>query len=121
MEATVEFKLPARLRKKGQWFISSCPPLDVFSQGHSREEAEHNLIDALTGFFSSRYERGTLETVLRDAGFVLTAPRQRAGRRDDLDSTVSVRLPFSISTRIRRASYSGITTGRGTPRFSPIQ
>jgi predicted RNase H-like HicB family nuclease len=63
---TVEFKVPAKIRKKGKWFISSCPPLDVYSQGLTRDEAEHNLIDALTPFFISCFERRTLDEVLGD-------------------------------------------------------
>jgi predicted RNase H-like HicB family nuclease len=53
MDATVEFKLPTRIRKKGKWFISSCLPLDVHSQGAKRDEAERNLIDALASFLSA--------------------------------------------------------------------
>ena len=60
MGISIEFELPAKIRKKGAWFISSCPLLDVFSQGHTRAQAERNLIDALESFLISCYERGTL-------------------------------------------------------------
>jgi len=63
----MEFKVPGRIRKKGKWYISSCPPLDVHSQGHTRDEAEHNLVDALASFLISCYERGTLDEVLQGA------------------------------------------------------
>jgi predicted RNase H-like HicB family nuclease len=66
MQASMEFKLPAQVRKKGKWFISSCNLLDVHSQGHTREQAERNLKDALATFLLSCYERGTLEIVLRE-------------------------------------------------------
>jgi predicted RNase H-like HicB family nuclease len=46
MQASMEFKLPAQVRKKEKWFISSCNLLDVHSQGHTREQAERNLKDA---------------------------------------------------------------------------
>lgn len=68
MQASMEFKLPAQVRKKGKWFISSCNLLDVHSQGHSREQAERNLRDALATFLLSCYERGTLEVVLLGTG-----------------------------------------------------
>jgi len=79
MDLGLEFKLPARVRKKGKWFISSCPPLDVHTQARTKDEAERNLVDALTSFFISCYERGTLDFVLHDAGFV----RPRGPRVDN--------------------------------------
>jgi hypothetical protein len=107
MDATVEFKLPARIRKKGKWFISSCLPLDVHSQGVTRDEAERNLIDALASFFISCFERQTLDEVLRDAGFVL-AKQARGGRsrRPAGKDSVSVPLPFVIGRRADRAAAS---------------
>ena len=103
MQVTVEFKLPARIRKRGKWFISSCPPLDVHSQGHTRPEAERNLVDALTSFFISCYERGSLDAVLREAGFVPSvASRAAKPRARDRDSHVTVAVPFAIARRTKR-------------------
>jgi predicted RNase H-like HicB family nuclease len=93
----MEFKLPAQVKKKGKWFISSCNLLDVHSQGHTREQAERNLKDALATFLLSCYERGTLEIVLREAGFVPAVGRQpklKSGVRSGKE--VIVPLPFSI-------------------------
>ena len=64
-----EFKLPAKISKKGYWFISSCPLLDVYSQGKSKKEALANLEDALKLFIESCYERGVLAQVLKEGGF----------------------------------------------------
>jgi predicted RNase H-like HicB family nuclease len=72
VQAAMEFKLTAQVKKKGKWFISSCNLLDVHSQGHTREQAERNLQDALATFMLSCYERGTLEVVLREANRELT-------------------------------------------------
>ena len=63
---------PRTSKKKGKWFISSCNLLDVHSQGHTREQAELNLKDALATFLLSCYERGTLEIVLREADLEVT-------------------------------------------------
>jgi predicted RNase H-like HicB family nuclease len=71
MHASMEFKLPAHVKKKGKWFISSCNLLDVHSQGHTREQAERNLQDARATFLLSCYERGTLDVVLREANLEL--------------------------------------------------
>jgi len=38
----------------------------VHSQGRTKHEAERNLVDALTSFFISCYERDTLDAVLHD-------------------------------------------------------
>ena len=105
VQASMEFKLPAQVKKKGKWFISSCNLLDVHSQGQTREQAERNLQDALATFLLSCYERGTLEVVLREAGFVpevgARRPKVKAarGRKE-----VIVPLPFSIARSHRRAA-----------------
>jgi predicted RNase H-like HicB family nuclease len=80
MRIAMEFKVPARIRKKGKWFISSCPLLDVNSQGHTRNEAEHNLVDALASFLISCCERGTLIEILHEA-LAQRAPRLPKGAR----------------------------------------
>jgi predicted RNase H-like HicB family nuclease len=105
MQASMEFKLPAQVKKKGKWFISSCSLLDVHSQGHTREQAERNLKDALATFLLSCYERGTLETVLREAGFVPAAgsrPKSKTAARGRKEVTVP--LPFSIERGHSRAA-----------------
>jgi predicted RNase H-like HicB family nuclease len=107
MRIAMEFKVPARIRKKGKWFISSCPLLDVHSQGHTRDEAERNLVDALASFLISCYERGTLGEVLRDAGFIpaaeAQAPETALGKGD---IELIVPLPFVIESSRARALAS---------------
>jgi predicted RNase H-like HicB family nuclease len=100
MQASVEFTLPARVRKKGKWFVSSCDLLDVHSQGRTRLEAERNLKDALASFLLSCFERGTLDAVLRESGLVA-----RAASPSRRSATKSVAVPVSFSVRRRtRAS-----------------
>jgi predicted RNase H-like HicB family nuclease len=104
MRIAMEFKVPARIRRKGKWFISSCPLLDVYSQGHTRGEAEHNL-DALTSFLISCYERGTLDEVLREAAFVPVAEApETVLAKGDIELTVP--LPFVIESSRARALAS---------------
>lgn len=98
----IEFRIPAKIRKRGQWYVSSCPSLDVHSQGHTKEEARRNLVDALVFFLESCFERGTLDAVLREAGFVSgVAPTAARGRVAKPEESVTVPLPFMI--RHRRA------------------
>jgi predicted RNase H-like HicB family nuclease len=102
----IEFRLPARIRKKGKWFVSSCPSLDVHSQGHTKEQARRNLVDALVFFFESCFERGTLDAVLSEAGFVpATASAGAKGHTGRGEESVTVPLPFTV--RQRRPSAHG--------------
>ena len=66
----LEFRLPVEIKKKGRIFVSQCPLLDVFSQGNSRAQALENLREAIKLFLQSCLERGTLEQVLKESGFV---------------------------------------------------
>lgn len=59
--------MPAKVRKRGKWYVASCVPLDVHSQGHTRDEARQNLIDALVFFLESCVRRGTLAAALTEA------------------------------------------------------
>ncbi len=61
--------LPAKIKKKRNIFVSQCPTLDICSQGDTEEEAKQNLIEAITAFVISCFNRGTLEDVLKDCGF----------------------------------------------------
>lgn len=69
LKVELEFKLPMRIVKKKKWFLASCPVLDVFTQGDTREKARDNLIEALTLFLTSCIEMGTLNKVLNQCGF----------------------------------------------------
>lgn len=71
MRKTVVFqmKVPAIVRHEEGTFYSSCPALDVHSQGDTEKQALDNLIEALQLFVETCYEQGTLEQVLQAQGF----------------------------------------------------
>jgi predicted RNase H-like HicB family nuclease len=101
----LEFRVPVRVRKRGKWFVSSFEPLDVHSQGRSRAEAERNLKDALASFLVSCFQRGTLDQVLRDAGFVAMRPRKpRVGGAAKRPHEIAVPLPFRVRSAHDRAA-----------------
>src|SRR5437016_4318505 len=109
MQIGVDFRLPAKIRKRGKWYVSSCPPLDVHSQGHSKQEARQNLIDALVFFLESCFDRGTLETVLRDAGFVpIVTSRAAKSRFPKNGESVTVPVPFMVRSRRAAARVSAL-------------
>ena len=105
MRASMELTLPARIRKKGRWFVSSCEVLDVHSQGKTRAEAEQNLRDALESFLVSCHERGTLDEVLRESGFVaITGKGRDLSSRTARSAPLRVPLNFAIRHSHLRAS-----------------
>ena len=96
-----EVKLPATVKKKAAHWVSSCPVLDVFSQGSTEEEARKNLEEALRLFLLSCYERGTLEDALKECGFSLAKKRGRPTKKDD---SSFVTVPFDLLAHGRCAS-----------------
>lgn len=81
-ERVIQFKVrvPVAVKKDGKWFIASCALLDVHSQGQSKEDAIHNLVEALQLFIESCLERGTLDQVLKECGF---APSHEQNRESE--------------------------------------
>jgi predicted RNase H-like HicB family nuclease len=69
----INIKFPVKIEKKEKWYVSSCPVVDIYSQGNTEEEANSNIIEALTIFLTSCIEHGTLEAVLKDCGIKLTS------------------------------------------------
>ena len=76
MQIIISIDLPGMVKKSGEYYISSCPVLDVHSQGETQEKALKNLKEALTLFFASCFERGTLHEVLKNCGFKLIEKRE---------------------------------------------
>jgi len=68
-DITMTVKLPVKIQKKGSLYVSSCPALDVFSQGNTKKEARKNLGEALAAFLTGCIEHGTLAAVLKACGF----------------------------------------------------
>ena len=102
MDVTVQFnlKLPVKITKKHKWHVASCPILDVHSQGETETKAKNNLREALTLFFISCFERGTLEDVLKQCGFKAVRPpvAQPAKRSvKSSESYINIPIPFIVN------------------------
>ena len=96
--AEMKMKLPIKFVKKEKWYVASCPVLDVFSQGNTKKQAKDNLSEALSLFFVTCLEHGTLDGVLRDCGF---RPAKRAIRRKPIaqkESYLNIPIPFLIES-----------------------
>ena len=41
----------AMIERDDDWFVATCPEVDVVSQGKTIEDARSNLLEAVEGFF----------------------------------------------------------------------
>jgi predicted RNase H-like HicB family nuclease len=44
-------QLTAVIEREGDGYVATCPEFDIVSQGGTVEEARHNLVEAVEGFF----------------------------------------------------------------------
>jgi predicted RNase H-like HicB family nuclease len=95
MEITV--KLPIKLEKKGNLYISRCSALDVVTQGETEAEARKNIGEALYLFLRSCMERGTLDAVLKQCGFSLTTEPGVEYEDEQIDIPLHLLSRFSDS------------------------
>ena len=65
-----EYQLYATIKRKGDWYVAICPPLDLATQGKTLAEAKNNIKEASQMFLESCIERGTLEQAFRELGLV---------------------------------------------------
>ena len=93
--------LPMKIIKKKRLYVSCCPILDVYSQGDTAEEAKHNLIEAITLFAISCFERGTLEEVLKDCGFTTRPGTFTYPKNDSPTDYIDVPIPMFVSDAAR--------------------
>jgi predicted RNase H-like HicB family nuclease len=84
-----QLRAPFQVNKESEsnLYVAECPPLDVASQGETRDEAIANLVEALTLFLETAFETGTLHQVLLDCGLepVATSAPQPVDESDYLN------------------------------------
>lgn len=39
------------MAKEGKWFVASCPPLDIATQGRTEQEVKENMEDLINEYF----------------------------------------------------------------------
>ena len=94
----LDVTLPVKITKRKKWFLASCLILDIHSQGETAEKAKRSLIEALSLFLVSCFERGILDEVLKNCGF--KPLYRRIPQKPSLmknETFVSVPIPFFIS------------------------
>jgi predicted RNase H-like HicB family nuclease len=66
----MKLELSVQIWKKGLWFIARCPELDFVSQGRTRDESKHNLMEVIEIQFEEMSEMGTLDEYMDECGSV---------------------------------------------------
>jgi predicted RNase H-like HicB family nuclease len=93
----IGFKLPFEIKKEDDWYIASCPVLDVHSQGKTEKQAKKNLVEALYLFLISCFQRGTIDDVLKECGF----EPGHSMKKPDGTKYLNVEIPFDVKdTRV---------------------
>lgn len=86
-------KLAVQFKDEDGYVIARSPDLDVCSQGGNKEEATHNLVEAVQLFLESCYRRGVLDETLHECGF---QPAEEIHKQsmEEADEVVNVPLPL---------------------------
>jgi predicted RNase H-like HicB family nuclease len=76
------FSFDAHIFKEGDAYVAHAPALDVSSCGATDEEARRNIRDAVRGFLAASADMGTLDEILREAGYRREGGEWRAPIRE---------------------------------------
>lgn len=68
-QGIIQFRFFCTVKQEENWIISSCPALDVHSQGKTDDEARKNLIEAISLFLETCLEMNSLDAVLKQIGY----------------------------------------------------
>lgn len=64
-----ELTVPIKIKKEADGFVACCPVLDLYAQGNTEAAAKKNMFVTVQLFITSCFERGTLDSVLKECGF----------------------------------------------------
>jgi predicted RNase H-like HicB family nuclease len=99
MDAEIKFTFPVKFTRKKEWYLASCPILDIHSQGDTEKEAKANLCEAVSLFITSCFERGVLDEVLKNCGFQAVYSDRPHGKQKVVKKSdyIKVPIPFFIN------------------------
>lgn len=98
-QVTVNIKLPVDIYQDKGLFIASCARFGVITQGETFEKAKDNIIEAVTLFFETCIEMGTLEKVLWESGFRPTSSGEK--EVDNCPEHIELSFPFVANNHLR--------------------
>jgi len=67
--AMIPIEFDAIIFQEGKSFVAHCPELDVSSCGHNVDKARGNLKTAVRLFVEEAEKLGTLDDILKEAGY----------------------------------------------------
>ncbi|SRR5712692_7909394 len=95
-----QFELYGTVKRRGDWYVAHCPPLDLSTQGKTLGEAKRNLVEASQLFLISCLERGTLDQALKELGFV-PLKQQDKPRLPENSFHMSIPIPFGLEKNLQ--------------------
>lgn len=90
MTASIDFKLPVKFKKKKNVIISSCPILNIVSQGSTVQEARKNIEEAALLFILTCLDDGTLDSVLKQCGFMA-----KSANKHNQNDIITISIPLT--------------------------
>jgi predicted RNase H-like HicB family nuclease len=88
--------VPIKTKACKKWHVASCELLDVYSQGETKEKAIENLKEAIGMFIISCFERGTLDTVLKECGFIPRSSFKMISQKQPLKPKNCIDIPIPL-------------------------
>ena len=86
------FSFDTHIFKEGDTYVAYVPALDLSSCGATDDEARRNIRDAVRGFLAASADLGTLDELLKEAGYKPEAEGWRAPEFVSMDRlTMSIR------------------------------
>lgn len=90
----MEIQFTSRVFKEGRAFVAHALELDVSSCGGSSERAVKNLKEAVRLFLEECEKMGTLERVLKEAGYTKSGQKLRSPK---IVSIQQISLPLPLT------------------------
>jgi hypothetical protein len=83
---TMKIQFTSQIFREGRMFVAHTPELDVTSCATTEAKAQKNLLEAVRLFLDEAEKKGSLDQILKEAGFVrrkqtLIGPRPVTSRR----------------------------------------
>ena len=83
---TMKIQFTSQIFREGRMFVAHTPDLDVTSCATTEAKAQKNLLEAVRLFLDEAEKKGSLDQILKEAGFVrrkqtLIGPRPVTSRR----------------------------------------
>ena len=60
----IQMPFPVVIMKEGSWFVASCPPFDIATQGRTEQEVKENMADLIDDYLNDEdTPKHNLETI----------------------------------------------------------